>query len=197
MTPAMNFRDLPTFTPKKKKLIASILLLIEEAAKAGLILSKGEIVKALFLADDQHLEKYGRPITFDNYVAMKNGPVGDIASDLLNENNIKWADYELDRAPWTIRTDQVDRKYYRLAAVTSNRRKLSPSDVEELSFALARIAAVGFGRISHETHKHTAWVAAWSKRDETAGAAAMDWREFPKVDSDAVSDLVMASWNAS
>jgi uncharacterized phage-associated protein len=197
MTPAMNFKDLPVLVPKKQKLLASILLLIEEAAKAGWELSKGEIVKSLFVADDKHLAKYGRPITFDNYVAMENGPVGDITSDLLNEYEIVWADYGLDKAPWTTRKDDAGRVYYCLDAVASNRRKLSPSDVGELTSALGHVKTLGFGRISHETHKHPAWAAAWSAKDETARGAAMDWRDFPMADSNAISDLAMASWNAS
>lgn len=197
MIPAMNFKNLPYLRPKKQKLLAAILVLIEEASNAGLKLSQGEIVKALFVADDSHFSKYGRPITFDNYVAMKNGPVGDLAVDMLKGNpNVNWGDFDLDQAPWS-REDADGRSYYRAAAAAANRRKLSPSDVEELVAALDHVAFVGFGTISQETHRHPAWVSAWSAKNELDRAAAMDWRDFPAADPEVVSDLVMASWNAS
>jgi hypothetical protein len=192
----MDFRDLPTLFPKKHKLLAAILLLMEEAAKVGLKLSKGEIVKSLFLADDRHLAQYGRPITFDNYVAMKNGPVGDLASDMLNDRpNVRWSDFNLDRAPWS-QEHLGDRTFYRSQCVTADRRKLSPSDVDALRAALDHVVTAGFLQISKETHTHPAWAAAWSAKADCERAAAMDWRDFPDVDAALASDLVMASWNA-
>lgn len=196
MSPSMDFKNLPILLPKKHKLLAAILLLIEEAAKAGLKLTKGEIVKSLFLADDKHLGQYGRPITFDNYVAMENGPVGDLASDMLNDRpNVRWRDFDLDLAPWS--QEQLGgRTYYRPRSVTADRRKLSRSDVEALRAALNHVCEAGFLQISKETHTHPAWASAWAARSESDRAAAMDWREFPDVDASMASDLVMASWNA-
>ena len=46
-----------------------------------------DIVKSLFLADKAHLNRYGRPITFDNYFAMKDGPVPNLAYNLLKRDN--------------------------------------------------------------------------------------------------------------
>lgn len=44
-------------------------------------LNKLQLVKMLFLADREHLAKYGRPIVGGNYFTMKYGPV---SSELLN-----------------------------------------------------------------------------------------------------------------
>ncbi len=195
MKPAMNFDDIPHFKPKKQKLLAAILLVIEEAAKASRSLTKGEIVKALFVADDAHLANHGRPITFDNYVAMAKGPVGDLAIDMLNDN-VDWAEFGLTEAPWSMRdTRGITR--YGFRATPSNRKKLSPTDIDELVDALGRVTTVGFERTSVLTHDHPAWVSAWGGKQDSARAAAMDWRKFPKVEADVVSDLVMGSWNAS
>lgn len=195
MTPEVDFKDLPHFKPKKQKLLAAILLLIEEAAKMKRTLSKGEIVKSLFVADDTHLQKHGRPITFDNYVALAKGPVGDLTSDMLNDR-VEWSDFELAVAPWQ-RRDVRGLDRYAAGPVASNRRKLSPSDIEELTAALRHVTGAGFQKISDDTHVHPAWSRAWERKGENARAAAMDWREFPALDEDTVSDLVMASWNAS
>jgi uncharacterized phage-associated protein len=50
------------------------------------IADKLKIVKLLFLADKFHLIGYGRTITGDSFVAMKNGPVGSMVLDVLNKN---------------------------------------------------------------------------------------------------------------
>ncbi len=195
MTPAMDFKDLPTFVPKKQKLLAAILLLIEEASSLGLKLTTGEIVKSLFLADDRHLAEFGRPITFDNYIAMKNGPVGDTAVDMLNNKpNIRWSDFGVEQAPW-LREQDGDLSYFRTAGITADRRKLSPSDIDALNAALDHVRTVGFGKVSIETHAHPAWAAAWSGKDEGDRAAAMDWRDFPMIDAATATDLAIASAN--
>ncbi|RSV27861.1 Panacea domain-containing protein [Sphingomonas sp. ABOLH] len=195
MTPPMDFKDLPTFVPRKQKLLAAILLLIEEASSLGLKLTTGEIVKSLFLADDRHLADFGRPITFDNYVAMKNGPVGDTAVDMLNDRpNIRWSEFGVERAPW-LQEQDGDRSYYRAAGITADRRKLSPSDIDALRVALDHVTTVGFGKVSIETHAHPAWASAWLGKAEGDRAAAMDWRDFPMIDAAAAADLAMASAN--
>lgn len=196
MTPPMDFKDLPAFAPNKPKLLAAILLLMEEAAKVGRELTSGEIAKSLFIADDQHLAAYNRPVTFDNYVAMKNGPVGDLAIDMLNDRpQISWSEFGVDRVPWSSRID-ADRRCFS-ADVASDRRKLSRSDISALAAALEHVMANGFGSISFETHRHPAWKAAWNGKDENDRAAPMDWRHFPHVDDAFASDLAMASWNAA
>lgn len=68
-----------TFTPKPDKLADSILYL----ALKGIELDQYKAVKLLYLADREHLRRFGRPITFDKYVAMKFGPVGSAAYDWL------------------------------------------------------------------------------------------------------------------
>lgn len=193
----MDFKDLPTFKPKKDKLLAAILFLMEEAAKAGLKLTTGEIVKSLFIADDRHLAEFGRPITFDNYVAMTNGPVGDLASNMLNDDwRVVWSEFGLDRAPWS--TEELKGwTYYQVGDVAADRRKLSRSDVDELLAAMAYVTSVGFYAVSEKTHEHPAWISAWSSKEISDRAAAMDWRDFPEVDGSLASDLVIASWNAS
>lgn len=190
----MDFKDLPCFKPKKQKLLAAMLVLLEEASRVGKSLSRGEIVKSLFIADDAHLQKYGRPITFDNYVAMKNGPVGDLAIDLLNDN-VDWSEFGLEDSPWIRKTARYDQ--YLPGRVAANRKKLSPSDIEELLTALHQVSSAGFGLISHLTHEHPAWRSAWGAKSEGANAAAMDWRRFPSADISSVGDLVAASWSAA
>lgn len=196
MNSNMNFEHMPHFKVKRHKLLAAIMFLIEEAAKIGCLLTKGEIVKSLFIADDRHLANEGRPITFDNYVAMQNGPVGDLALDLLNDRGIDWSVFGLSTAPWTVIIDG-NRTRYASGSVPARRDELSLTDEDELSAALAHVQRSGFGRISGETHDHPAWTSAWHEREAGANAAAMDWRRFPAMDTNAFADLVCSSWSAA
>jgi uncharacterized phage-associated protein len=47
------------------------------------IINKMKALKLVWLSDRYHLRRYGRPILFDSYVAMKYGPVASGAKDLI------------------------------------------------------------------------------------------------------------------
>lgn len=192
MNPTMNFKNLPQFTPDKPKLLAAILFLIEEAAKSGAKLSKFQIVKSLFRADDAHFAQFGRPVTFDNYGAMTHGPVGDTASDLLNDYKIKWPEFGVAASPLTC--EVIGNYPYYSANVAADRDELSPSDVEALMVAMAEVRRLSFTDLSDATHKHPAYGAAWnSGADAEVSVVPMDWRLFPSANAARVSDLVFAS----
>ncbi len=67
------------------------------AEQAGGAINKLKALKLIYFADRYHLRKYGRPITNDEYFAMKLGPVAsgvkDIAemSDFLGEDERAYA----------------------------------------------------------------------------------------------------------
>ena len=42
-------------------------------------------IKLVWMADRLHLREYGRPITNDDYVAMKFGPVGSVTRNITDE----------------------------------------------------------------------------------------------------------------
>lgn len=186
----VRFDHLPHFEPKRHKVLAAILFLMREAAKAGRTLTRGEIVKSIFRADEEHFLECGRPVTFDNYVAMQRGPVGNAAIDMLTDK-IDWADLDLVEAPWepiTLRGMPA----YRRPATAVGLDCLSPSDEEFLSSALAEVTGAGFDAMSESTHTHPAWLAAWGARGD-AKAAPMDWRLFPNADAARIHELAAAS----
>lgn len=191
MHATMNSTDLPQFTVHKQKLLASILALIEEAAKDRQPIITDEIVKSLFIADDAHLYKYGRPITFDNYTAEEQGPVGDMAADMLSDK-VDWSVFDLNEAPW--RKQIISGlEHYGPGTITSQRMNLSPSDVEGLTEALRLVKSIGDEQAAQKTRAHHAWRSAWYGRGRENDSVAMDWREFPEVDPERIGDLVHAS----
>lgn len=55
------------------------------AKKEGGKINKMKAIKLVWMADRLHLRKYGRPITKDDYIAMKFGPVGSITRNITDE----------------------------------------------------------------------------------------------------------------
>ena len=129
--------------PNADRIVNSILQVITEAARRAVVVTQYDIVKTIFLADRAHLNKYGRPITYDDYVAMKFGPVPSAVYDLLKENKFRMDKFSLRALPWTRREapeiGQSCFAYERPQAGPSE-DVLSPRDFEELSDALKRSA---------------------------------------------------------
>ena len=82
-----------------EKSLAAICHVIGLAEKSEYQLTQYDIVKTLFLADRQHLNEFGRPITFDNYVAMTHGPVPSCSYDLLKSNEYRIRHLRLKALP--------------------------------------------------------------------------------------------------
>jgi len=70
------------FQPKLDKILELLLYLAHKRPGAD----KYQAVKFFYLADREHLRRYGRPITFEHYFAMWYGPVASNALDFINKN---------------------------------------------------------------------------------------------------------------
>lgn len=162
--------------PNRRRILESILFLIKEAESAGDYLTQYEIVKSIFIADTMHLEEYGRPVSFDNYVAMRFGPVPSEAFDMLKP------EYPGDRhmgEAWPIwvrepspRDGQNAFRYVRPSR-EPNLRVLSKTDQTALKAALDTVKSLKFGGTRDLTHQHPAYKDAW--RDD-GGRAAYDMK---------------------
>ena len=151
--------------PATDKLIESILFLIAQASERNYQLTQYDIVKSLFFADKSHLNRFGRPITFDNYVAMPNGPVPSRAYAIL-KNEIEPATLGLESFPWDRTTGEHANPK---ACLFKNPKRapsediLSESDMEALSDAFATVKSLTFGQIRKLTHDDPAYITAWGE----------------------------------
>lgn len=184
--------ELPTLVPNDSKILEAILLVIEVAEACGKMATQFDIAKTIFLADLRHLESYGRPITFDNFFAMKFGPVPSRTYDMLKPN-FDWAAIGLEGAPWhTLQVNAQTREYCRPKR-SANRRKLSGTDISLLNQSFQDVKAMGFGRTSDVTHQLPAYQNAWGSRGSLE-AKKMDLRELlTDFDQDMIADLEFAS----
>jgi hypothetical protein len=115
--------------------------------------------KILFFAEKLHLNRYGRPIVADTFIAMPNGPVPSTIYDFIEG--------KLDQAgdPEAItRAIEVERgRYAHIKALRSaDADALSPSDVECLGEAigLCREHEHSFKALSNRTRQERAYLEA-------------------------------------
>ena len=159
------------FQINREKSVNALLFLICEANKRGQEPSQYDLVKAVFLADRAHLNKCGRPVTYDRYVAMNHGPVPSFAYDCLKPD-FQWGSMGMDAAPWE---SEADGKVHRFSAPANepDARKLSDSDRRFLKDAIGTVLSLTFGQIRRLTHDDRAYVAAW-RDEEGTNAFPMD-----------------------
>jgi uncharacterized phage-associated protein len=150
-------------TPNVPRIVAAISYVIDEARKRNECVTQYDIVKTLFLADRASLNKFGRPITFDNYVAMKDGPVPSTSYNLLksDEKTLKRCKVKL---PWTSKPAPSEGKKafsFEIPAKAVEIDSLSPSDIDQLSNALTVVKSLGFRQVRKLTHDDPAYQEAW------------------------------------
>ncbi|MBA3525991.1 MAG: SocA family protein [Sphingomonas sp.] len=122
--------------------------------------------KALFFAEKAHLNRYGRPIVADTFVAMPNGPVPSTLYDFLKSEFGLAGDPDAFRG--AISTDNYP-------TIASRREPeegvLSQSDLECLDEAIAFCRVRGFSHLSQLTHQEKAWA-------EASNNGPMDYEDF-------------------
>jgi hypothetical protein len=182
--------------PNYRRILESILFLINEAERRGEYVTEYEIDKAIFIADVDHLNKHGRPITFDNYVAMKDGPVPSTTRDILQPKFNARHYYDESWPPWERLPSPIDGKRafkFIRAKRSANLRVLSKTDIAALSEALTLVKGLRFRRMRDHTHRHPAYLDAWPEGAQ-GGSYPMDYAKLLDVpDEDAVEDLVYSS----
>lgn len=189
-----NHTPIHKLKPKRDKIAEALLFLIDRAQKSYRDVTQFDLVKSLFIADTSHLETYGRPITYDNYTAMKNGPVASEAYDMLKSSYRK--SHLMEQWPLWTRTHLKGTIYkFDRPARAPNLKKLSASDRTELAAAQDVVWSLGFGEVSDLTHEHRAYKAAWAQDQypETK-AFPMDYRLLvPDDDEELAAEIAFAS----
>ena len=184
---------LPRLKPNVERIIVAVLYVIGVALDRGKAATKYEIAKAVFIADFRHLETFGRPITYDNYAALPDGPIPSFTLKLL-QPDFDWHQvgevgplWETQAAP---RGGSKAIEYVRPKRAP-NLDKLSESDTDALRSALADVQAMGFHRTRDFTHRIPAYSKAWAKRG-SANSQMIDYRDLSS-DRELIDDLIHTS----
>jgi hypothetical protein len=189
-------KPLAKLRPNYKKILEAILYLINEAERRGLYVTEYDIDKSIFLADVKHLNEYGRPITFDNFVAMVHGPVPSTTRDILQPKFKGKPHYTEAWPPWDREPSPSDgQKAFKFTKPKrkENLRILSKSDIAALMDSLLVVKSLRFSGTKDYTHKHPAYLDAW-KEDGTPGAYDMNYAKLlESPDDDLLEDVVYSS----
>jgi uncharacterized phage-associated protein len=114
--------------------------------------------KVFFIADKQHLNKYGRPVVGDRYIAMDHGPVPSAIYDWFKGNLNLMGDPESLLAAVTF---EPEGNYVRATARRDPDMKyLAESDIEALEAAIQFCKGRTLASLSAITHREVAWQEA-------------------------------------
>ena len=109
------------------------------------------ILKAIYLADKEHLKRYGRQIFDDRYIAMKLGPVPSLAYDIVKSTREGAAGYNFpEPVPATALTAPDNRTVK--ASRKANVNLLSASEIECLNNAYDLIKNLTLQQVCDLTH---------------------------------------------
>ena len=138
-----------TFTmyPNQEKITHALTLILHNGSKKNVALTEFNISQILFLADRSHLNRYGRPITFDNYYATVFGPRPEMACNILKD--IK-------------STVLSDKEYY------PNMDILSPSDVSAIENAVSTVSLLSISQLRKLTYGDVSYIDAWEEDSKEA-----------------------------
>ena len=171
-------------TPKKEKILASVLYLIQE--QPGI--TQYEINKALFLADKRHLNEYGRPVTFDNYVAMPHGPVPSFAYNMTKPDFDFFKNLGIKTMPWVVTVEKGNILHFDKTAFKPDLEELSETDIESLDGALEIIRALTFSQLRSLTHEDPAYKIAWSRRGKRS-QHPIELEDLLELSRDEIEDI--------
>jgi uncharacterized phage-associated protein len=151
---------------------------IEVIARAKPGVTQYFVGKILYLADKAHFLDWGRPITFDRYVAMKHGPVPSAIRNMLitaagrelgiDEERVAVAQTHANELIKHVRVElevQLNGERQRVFPISNrlNAEHLSQSDLDCLATAIADGGSMDFSVLRGMTHKDEAWQEAWSR----------------------------------
>jgi len=141
--------------------------IIKKALETIVYLSQSDhrhywILKAIYVADKEHLRKYGRQIFSDTYIAMKLGPVPSLAYDIV----------KTVRGDGCLSVDSIDLteaitvpdSYTIKPLRKANLGVFSDSEIECLDYALSVVLPMSFDQLKKFSHDE-AFLAS-SENDE-------------------------------
>ena len=173
-----NMRNPTNLVAKPEKIVAALAYLMQLAQERGVAVTQYDLVKSLFLADKAHLNKWGRPISFDNYFAMRHGPVPSVAYDFLKANPLTMNIHGIDSLPWVVTEEGMGKFHFYAKGGFEPNMDLSESDMYALSDALTTVKALTFGQIRRLTHEDPAYIEAWDVDGPESASYPMDLKLF-------------------
>ncbi|MDR0942268.1 MAG: SocA family protein [Holosporales bacterium] len=141
------------------------IVYISNKVKHGI--SHYHVMKTIFFADKEHLNKYGRPIIGDRYIKMPHGPVPSTVYDIIKMDT-EWLEPGIfDKAREALEIIQeIDKPKIRLifSKRDANPDWFSESDLECLDSSFDFCKDKTFEELEEISHKESAWKRAKDKK---------------------------------
>ena len=161
------------FRPQLDKIVELLLYLSHVRPNAD----KYQAVKFLYLADKEHLNRYGRPITFETYYALPYGPIATHAMDLLERNAAVMTDAGIGELPFEV--EDLDKiTYIRVPKRAVDHDIFSKSDLAVFDEIIKKYGNFSFYQLYQLTHSHFAYKNAWEKRRRGAKRAKISYNDM-------------------
>jgi uncharacterized phage-associated protein len=136
-------RPVVTLLPDRDKAVEALLYIVQD------IHDVYRAFKTLYLANREHLHRYGRPICDESFVAMDHGPVPSYLYDVIKRAR---GDSSFSVAPHHIDVFKVRGKTRISGRREPDMHRLSQSEVECLNAAIAEHKNRTFGELRRMTH---------------------------------------------
>ncbi|TGP57238.1 DUF4065 domain-containing protein [bacterium M00.F.Ca.ET.230.01.1.1] len=154
------------FRPNLEKIVELLVYLAYKMPGVD----KYQAVKFFYLADKEHLNRHGRPITSDAYFALPYGPVASKAKELIEQD--KWTMREAGLKELPFKTERKGRQgpdKNDLIIICGALRDVdfdvfSNSDLRVFDEILNKYGKYDFDDLYNITHEHEAYKKAWAKR---------------------------------
>jgi len=169
------------FNINHKKAIEVILWVLDKDNTVDVY----QLMKILFHADLLSVNKYGAPVTGDNYLAMKFGTVPDVIYNALIKRDILYlADFQLNNdIPFSVNGYKLSSKR------KPNSQYLSESDIECLELGIKEYAGLSFEKVKDKNHSHPAWKKAYDQ----APNSIIDWYDL--IEEEYLKDDLSGGWS--
>lgn len=144
-----------------------------------------QLFKILYFADRDHVSEYGRTITGDTYIAMKNGPVPSNIFDVIkvvrgDSSSIIYRKFEQQFKE----SFDIIEGYIITPKISADLDYLSESDVEMIDKSIKKYGKMGFSELSEISHQ-----LAWKSTGENQ-PMSLDLIMKENKDSDEFIDVV-------
>lgn len=163
------------FAPKLDKIIELLVYL----AHKGINPTHYQVVKFFYLADKEHLVKYGRPITFEKYCALDHGPVASTVYDLLKSPHAQLRKFGITDLPFELTTyEENNIIVLGVAKRPVDHDVFSRTDLEVFDNIVEKYKNYSFSDLRNETHAHFAYTNAWEHKNPHSKSVEMNYEDM-------------------
>lgn len=137
-----------------------------------------KLVKLVFLADREHLARYGRPIIGGKYVAMKHGPVPSVFYNWIDGCKIL-EDKDIDVSENTVSGKRTPNTYY-----------LSETDVETINDTFDKYGHMSTSQLWRMVHDLNAWKKNYPDPEENTSYDLPYEDFFLDIEDDSILEII-------